>query len=145
MTKEEIEKEINFQEQYYDSHIELLDVEVYNCTAQHCKVSGLPQEILDEYESRDSISLYLGNDRFLLRTRNDFSIWIKEVEKVLEDYQISLIYANTEQLRGERGIFLALFHSMKHDHPEISSDVIFHLQIATYQNKMEINVVKIEN
>ena len=145
MTKEEIQEAISFQEQYYDSHIELLEVEIRNCTAQHCKVSGLPQEILDEYGGRDSISLYLGNDRFLLRTKNDFFMWIKELEKVLEHHQISLIYANTEQLRGERGIFLALFHSMKHDHPEISSDVIFHLQIATYQNKMEINVVKIEN
>ena len=144
MTKEQIEETIKFQEQYYDTHIEMLDIKTYDCTAQNCKVSGLPQDVFDEYESRDSVSLYLGNDRFLLRTLNDFSIWIKELEKVLEDYQIRLIYANTEHLRGERGIFLALYHSMKHEHSEISSDVVFHLQMAIYQNKMEIKVVKIE-
>lgn len=144
MTKEEIEKAVHFQEQYYDTHIEMLHINIYNCTAQNCNVTGLPQDVFDEYESRDSVSLYLGNDRFLLRTLNDFSIWIKELEKVLEDYQIRLIYANTEHLRGERGIFLALYHSMKHEHSEISSDVVFHLQMAIYQNKMEIKVVKIE-
>lgn len=144
ITKEEIEKAISFQEQYYDSHIELLDVEIHNCTAQNCKINGLPQVFLDEYEGHDIISLYLGNDRFLLRTWNDFSTWIKKLEKVVDDDKIRLIYANTEHLRGERGIFLALYHTMKREHPKMSPDANFHLQIAIYQNKMEIKVVEIE-
>lgn len=42
MTKEEIEEAVRFQEQYYDSHIEMLDVEIYDCIAKNSKISNLP-------------------------------------------------------------------------------------------------------
>lgn len=143
MTKEQIEDAIKFQEQYYDTYIEMLDIKTYDCTAQNCKVSNLPQRIVEI--CTNGIALYKGNCKFTLYSFDEFNEIMKLVDKKLPIRVVRDIWNHTENFAGERGLFLAVYHAMKQEHPELSPDVIFHLQIAIYQNKSEMKVVKIKD
>ena len=143
ITEEQIKEAINFQEQYYDTSIEMLDIKIYDCTAQHCKVSNLPQRVAEI--STNGIALYKGDCKFTLYSFDEFNEIMKLFKKNLPLDVIRSIWNHTENFEGERGLFLSVYHAMKREHPELSPDVIFHLQIAIYQNKSEMKVVKIEN
>ena len=143
ITEEQIKEAIDFQEQYYDTSIEMLDIKIYDCTAHNCKVSNLPQRVAEI--STNGIALYKGNNKFTLFSFDEFNEIMKLVDKNLPIRVARDIWNHTENFAGERGLFLAVYHAMKHEHPELSPDVIFHLQIAIYQNKSEMKVVKIED
>lgn len=143
MTKEQIEEAIKFQEQYYDTHIEMLDIKTYDCTAQNCKISNLPPKAVEI--CANGIALYKGNCKFTLYSFDEFNEIMKLFDKKLPLYITRSIWNYTENFAGERGLFLATYHFMKQEHSELSPDAIFHLQIAIYQNKSEMKVVKIEN
>lgn len=143
ITEEQIKEAINFQEQYYDTSIEMLDIKTYDCTAHNCKVSNLPQRVAEI--STNGIALYKGNNKFTLFSFDEFNEIMKLVDKNLPIRVARDIWNHTENFAGERGLFLAVYHAMKHEHPEMSPDVIFHLQFAIYQNKCEMRVVKIED
>ena len=143
MTKEEIEKAIHFQEQYYDSHIEMLDVGIYNCVAQNCNVTGLPQRVAEI--STNGIALYKGDCKFRLYSFAEFNEIMKLCKKTLPLDVIRSIWNHVENFEGQSGLFHAVYQAMKREKTELSPDAVFHLQIATYQNKMEMKIVKIED
>ncbi len=143
MTKEQIEDAIRFQEQYYDTHIEMLDIKTYDCIARNYKVSNLPQRA-DEI-CANGIALYKGDCKFTLYSFDEFNEIMKLFKKNLPLDIIRSIWNHVENFEGERGLFLTVYHFMKQEHPELSPDAIFHLQFAIYQNKSEMRIVKIED
>ena len=143
MTNEEIQGAISFQEQYYDSHIELLEVEIHNCVAQKCKVSNLPQRAAEI--STNGIALYKGEGKFTLFSFDEFNEIMKLCKKTLPLDVMRSIWNQVENFEGESGLFNTVYQAMKREKTGLSPDSVFHLQIATYQNKIEMKIVKIEN
>lgn len=141
-TKEEIKKAVAFQEQYYDTHIETCDIRFCECTAEHCKFTGLPDEILNACKGK--LSVYLGDRRFKLFSDEAY-------EKLPEKFDgmenrnlcLRMICNNTEIVADERCLFLALFHACKRDNPNLSSDVIFHLRFTVCLDFVEIKILDI--
>lgn len=142
MTKEEIQEAISFQEQYYDSHIELLEVEIHNCVAQNCKVSNLPQRVVEI--GANGIALYKGEGKFTLFSFDEFNEIMRLCKKTLPLDVIRSIWNHVENFEGESGLFNTVYQAVKREKTELSPDAFFHLQIATYQNKVEMKIVKIE-
>lgn len=139
VTREDVEKSICYQKPFYDAFIEMLDIKTYECTVQHCKFNGLPNEVVKLCEN--GILLYRGKQKFTLHTIEGFQNLMKRLSSGLADRNaIRMIYNNSVEIEDERGLYLAISHVCKKDKNNVTTDITFDLRITTYMDVVEINV-----
>lgn len=143
ITKEEVEKSTHFQEQFFDTHIEMLDIKFYDCIAQQGRISGLPNKVVEL--CKNGVVLYTGQLQFKLYTKEYFQSLIKLLEdNGTKEYSIRLIYNNIEIIEDECGLVLTILHFCKTENTDLPPDAAFKLRIITYLDVVEIKVLKIK-
>lgn len=144
ITKEEVEKSTHFQEQFFDTHIEMLDIKFYDCIAQQGRISGLPNQVVEL--CKNGVVLYTGQLQFKLYTKEYFQSLVKLLkDNGTKEYSLRLIYNNVKMIEDECGLFLTILHFCKKENTDLPPNATFHLEITTYMDTVEIRVMIIIN
>lgn len=139
ITKEEVEKSVYFQEKYFDTYIEMLDIEFYDCIAQRGRINGLPDKVVEL--CKNGVVLFTGQHQFKLYTKEYFQSLIKLLkDNGTKEHSLRLIYNNIEKIEDECGLFLTILHFCKTENIDLSPKSTLHLRIAKYMDVIEIKV-----
>ncbi len=142
-TEEEVNKAIDFQERYYDTCIELLEIKKYNCTYQHGKLHGLPEGSLAEYN--DGIIIHFRDERYILLTYEGF--W-KRRESLPPEQEtpefFHALYFKSEAIGDQDDLATAILNIYERMNKELSSDVIVDFEITDYLYNAEIKITGIK-
>ncbi len=139
LTKEEIEEQTHFQEQFYDTFIETED-SLYECSMRDCAFDRkIPVEL--EHLLLKKMFFYFRDNTFGLYSGRQFSDYISSFEQAgkSEEY-IRQICEKAEYVRNPKTLFTAIWREYKRQGYEITPDETIGLNFRFTDNGMVVDV-----
>lgn len=141
-TDEEVEQAIAFQEQYYDTYIELLPIKQYKCTVSNGKITGLSESFFKRHKIW--ILTHINKNRYILLSREQFEEKFKNIpdEKKTPSF-LSSVYMMVEEIEDENDLVNVILNHSNRFEETIPSGSTFGLEITDYCINTEIAVKEI--
>ena len=139
LTKEEIEEQTHFQEQFYDTFIET-ENSFYECSMRDCAFDRkIPVEL--EHLLRVKVLCYLGDNAFGIFSGREFGYYISALEKSgkSEEYTRQK-YEKSWLVRNPTTLFNAILNEYLCQGCEITSDEEIGLNFRFTDNGMAVDV-----
>ncbi|MGN0178221.1 MAG: inorganic diphosphatase [Monoglobaceae bacterium] len=142
-SKEQVEKAVDFQERYYDTHIEMCNITAYECIAHKCEFENLPADIMNMCVGK--ISVFLGDGEFRLYTNEEYDELLESVKRSATGKSVMhVICEHAEIVTDERSLFLAIFHACKHQYSSLSDDAVIYVKFLVIDGRIEMIVQRID-
>ncbi len=141
LTREEAAASIDFQEKYFNTYIEMVDVKIHNFIVKYdeIKTPDLPEEVA--VKIRNAIVIKADINRFIIEDSGQFFNKIQKLKPTPE--QLHLIYMNTDEIIDEHNFFDTVLSIYKRANGNTAPDTAFKIEIIDYINSLETVITEI--